>query len=104
MAAYFSSRDVAALALVVVPLGGRVRLHRMPESNQRRKETRWCLLERPPKHIRNSIHDLHKPNDGSHDVHLFTIVSMAFIAEPPTYTKNNTTSVANTKYSSPLKV
>ena len=102
--AYFSSHPVAAPALLVVPLGRRVSFHCMPESNQWRKETRWGLLERPPEHFRNSIQDLHKAIDGIHDVHLFTIVTMAFMAEPPTYTTNNTTSVPNTKYSSPLKV
>ena len=102
--AYFSSDPVAAPAVLVVPVGRRVRLHCTPESYQRRKETRRGLLERTPKHSRNSIQDLCKAIDGIHDLHLFTIVSMAFIAEPPTYTTNNTTSVANTKYSSPLKV
>jgi len=100
------SRPVAASAIAVVLLrgGGRVTLYRVPESDQGRKETRWSLLERPPEHSRDPIQDLRKPSGGIHDVHLFTIVSMAFIAEPPTYTINNTTSVANTKYSSPLKL
>ena len=98
------SHAVAALALVVVPLGSRVRFYCTPKSNKWRKETRRGLLEGPPEDSRNSIQNLHKALHGIHGVHLFTIVSMAFMAEPPTYTTNNTTSVANTKYSSPLKV
>jgi len=100
---YFSSHS-AAPALFVVPLGRRVRFYCTPKSNQWRKETHWGLLEGPPEHFRDSIQDWHKAIDGVHDIHLFTIVSMAFIAEPPTYTTNNTTSVPNTRYSSPLKV
>ena len=64
-----SSHPVAALAVVVVPMGRRVRFYCTPESNQWRKETRPRLLERPPKHFRNSIQDLHEMIERIHDVH-----------------------------------
>jgi len=83
MEAYFSSHPVAAPAVLVVPLGRRVRFYCTPKSNQWRKETRWRLLERLPEHFRNSIQELRTAIRGIHDLHLFTIVSMAFIAEPP---------------------
>jgi len=58
--AYFSSDPVAAPAVLVVPVGRRVRLHCTPESNQRGKETRRGLLERTPEHFRNSVQYLHE--------------------------------------------
>jgi hypothetical protein len=64
----------------------------MPKRNQRRKETPWTLLERAPEYFRKSIQDVYKT---IHDFHPFTIVSMAFIAEPPTYTTNNTILLKN---------